>query len=153
MPRVGFEQKPLADGSLSVESFWIDDSVEELTPLVNRAQAGQSGSIWLPGRFQDMAAGMPTHFWVTFTWPKMRLEAFVQAIWLAQLKEPPSWGRRYRPSRIGCTRGRPAIACPADRAQARPGPIFSDLRTNGARRARREGAKSGCATVGSPAPA
>ena len=28
--------------------------------------------------------------------------------------------------------------------------MFSDVRTNGARRAGREGAKSGCATVGSP---
>ena len=132
MPRVGFEQrlKPLADGSLAVESFRNDGSVEELMHW----STGHKPAIW--------------HHMVAWALP--------------------GYGRRYaywyRPSRIGCTRGRPAIACPADRAgtasaaagvrhgagrvrdlssmfptpwgrgggrPARPAPMFSDVRTNG----------------------
>ena len=61
MPRVEFEQrlKSLADGSLAVESFRNDGSVEELMHW----STGHKPAIWqhmVPGRFQDMAAGMPT---------------------------------------------------------------------------------------------
>ena len=124
MPRVGFEQKPLADGSLSVESFRIDDSVEELTPLVNRAQAGQAGSIWLPGRLQDMAAGMPTHFWVTFTWPKMRLEAFVQAYLAGPTERAAFLGT---PVQTVKNRLHAGAACHRVPRRSRPGPPRPDF--------------------------
>ena len=61
---------------------------------------------------------------------------------------PTPWARGGRvPARVDT-----AVLLRVEGAQARPSPMFSDLRTNGARRAGREGAKSGCATVGSPAP-
>ena len=83
---------------------------------------------------------MPTHFWVTFTWPKMRLEAFVQAYLAGPTERAAFLGT---PVQTVKNRLHAGSACHRVPRRSRPGPprpIFSDLRTNGARRAGREGA-------------
>ena len=101
----------------------------------------------------------PLSLWIS---PLQRFDMTMVSMSLSPVNLDPARIRSILLDLIASPRGHEGERVPArvdtavllrvEGAQALPSPMFSDLRTNRARRAGRAGAKSGCATVGSPAP-